>query len=129
MFGQLILASTATTAERCPAGAPARASASFRPTSAYSPALRPQTLTTVLALALASAGRSTSAQRVDPRVLEPDAVQHPASDRQQAGGWVAAPWLGRQRLHNDRAQSRKVEVGPQLSAVAGGPRGGHDRVR
>src|SRR5580704_11988563 len=85
MFGQLILASTATTAERCPAGAPARASASFRPTSPYSLALRPQTLTTVLALALASAGRSTWAHATIPGFWSPTLFSIPPATGNRRG--------------------------------------------
>ena len=60
--------------------------------------------------------------------LQPDGVEHPLRCRVQAGRRVAGPLVGGERLDDERAERREVEVRGQLGAVTGRPGRRHHGV-
>ena len=67
--------------------------------------------------------------RLDARALQADAVDHPRGRLVHTRWRIARPRLRRQRLDDDRAERRQIEVAGQFGAVPGRARSRHDRVR
>ncbi len=90
--------------------------------------LRPHTLTTTLAPVADRAARSARSQASSPGFCRPTLLSMPPPAGNSLGAGLPGHGTSRQRLDDDRPEQREVEVGPQLGAMAGRPRSGHNRV-